>query len=473
MKKTEVSKHIDFILIDIVCLIASYIIAYYYRHNNLNLFILPTYKEMFFVITAINLIMCLFYEPYNGVLKRDYIEEIKITIIYDLLSLLLCVLYMFVVKTSSDYSRITIAFTYIFYFVSSYLTRVFRKRNLRKKSINSLDNGSKSLLIVCKEKDVKDVIKSIKRNNFENYYISGICIIDLKKKLESIDNYKVVADMNSVLNYISRNWVDDILIATDYRDIPRDIIDGFEQSGITLHVKLDDINILENKIKLIEKVGEMNVITAYNRTYSNYQIIMKRIMDIVGGLVGCLFTLVLIVIIGPIIYIKSPGKMIYSSDRVGKNGKIFKFYKFRSMVTNADELKKELMKQNRVKDGMMFKIENDPRIIPGIGNFIRKTSLDEFPQFFNVLKGDMSLVGTRPPTLDEWNKYSPYYRSRLSIKPGITGMWQVSGRSNITDFNEVVRLDNEYINNWSLSLDIKLIFKTVLNIFKKEENGAF
>ena len=196
-------------------------------------------------------------------------------------------------------------------------------------------------------------------------------------------------------------------------------------------------------------------------------------MDIIGGIVGCLITLVLIVLIGPIIYMKSPGRIINSSNRVGKNGKVFKFYKFRSMVTNADELKKELMKQNRVKDGMMFKIENDPRIIPGIGNFIRKTSLDEFPQFFNVLKGDMSLVGTRPPTLDEWNKYSPYYRSRLSIKPGITGVWQVSGRSNITDFNEVVRLDNEYIDNWSLSLDIKLLFKTVIDIFKKDENGAF
>ena len=133
---------------------------------------------------------------------------------------------------------------------------------------------------------------------------------------------------------------------------------------------------------------------------------------------------------------------------------------------NADDLKDELRKQNRNKDGMMFKIKDDPRIIPGIGHFIRKTSLDEFPQFFNVLKGDMSLVGTRPPTLDEWQKYSPYYRSRLSVKPGITGMWQISGRSNITDFDEVVKLDNEYINNWSINLDIKILFKTILYLFK-------
>ena len=143
------------------------------------------------------------------------------------------------------------------------------------------------------------------------------------------------------------------------------------------------------------------------------------------------------------------------------------------MYLDAEERKKELMEQNRVSDGLMFKLEYDPRIIgsekgkgKGIGNFIRKTSLDEFPQFWNVLKGDMSLIGTRPPTVDEWEKYELHHRARLAIKPGITGMWQVSGRSDITDFEEVVRLDTEYIENWSIGLDIKLLLKTVLVVLK-------
>lgn len=142
---------------------------------------------------------------------------------------------------------------------------------------------------------------------------------------------------------------------------------------------------------------------------------------------------------------------------------------------DAEERKKELMKQNRVSDGLMFKMENDPRVIgsekgpgKGIGNFIRKTSLDEFPQFFNVLKGDMSLIGTRPPTEDEWEKYSAHHRGRMAIKPGITGLWQVSGRSNITDFDEVVRLDRKYIDEWSLVNDIKILFKTVGVVLKGE-----
>ena len=170
-----------------------------------------------------------------------------------------------------------------------------------------------------------------------------------------------------------------------------------------------------------------------------------------------------------IFYIKSPGPIFFSQYRVGKNGRKFKIYKFRSMYMDAEERKKELMKQNRVSDGLMFKMENDPRVIgsekgpgKGIGNFIRKTSLDEFPQFFNVLKGDMSLVGTRPPTVDEWEKYELHHRARLAIKPGLTGMWQVSGRSEITDFEEVVKLDTKYISEWSFMLDIKILFKTVL-----------
>ena len=168
--------------------------------------------------------------------------------------------------------------------------------------------------------------------------------------------------------------------------------------------------------------------------------------------------------VAPAIYLKSPGPIFFSQWRIGKNGRKFKIYKFRSMYMDAEEQKKKLMEQNKIKDGMMFKMDDDPRIIKGIGHFIRKTSIDEFPQYLNVLKGDMSMVGTRPPTLDEWEKYSPRHRIRMATKPGLTGMWQVSGRSNITDFDEVVRLDEKYIREWSFGLDIRIIFKTIGNM---------
>lgn len=196
-------------------------------------------------------------------------------------------------------------------------------------------------------------------------------------------------------------------------------------------------------------------------------------MDIVGSIVGLALTGVLAVFIAPAIYINSPGPVFFTQIRVGRNGRLFKIHKFRSMYQDAEMRKHELLDENKMK-GFMFKVDHDPRIIGsgpdgtkhGIGWFIRKTSIDEFPQFWNVLKGEMSLVGTRPPTVDEWEQYEHHHRGRLAIKPGLTGLWQVSGRSNITDFEEVVRLDVEYIQTWDIGLDIKIMLKTILNIFR-------
>lgn len=156
---------------------------------------------------------------------------------------------------------------------------------------------------------------------------------------------------------------------------------------------------------------------------------------------------------------------VFSQERVGRNGKLFKFYKFRSMCPNAEAKLDDLLDQNEM-DGPVFKIKDDPRITR-VGKFIRKTSIDELPQFYNVLKGDMSLVGTRPPTVDEFRQYESHQKRRLSAKPGITGLWQVSGRNEIKDFEDVVKLDVQYIDNWSIGLDIKIILKTIKVVFEK------
>lgn len=203
-------------------------------------------------------------------------------------------------------------------------------------------------------------------------------------------------------------------------------------------------------------------------TYSLYSVdygrrLIKRLMDIVGGIVGLLITAVFTPFIAAAIKLDSKGPVFFSQIRIGKNGRRFKIYKFRSMYVDAEKRKQELMDKNEMK-GLMFKMEDDPRITK-VGRFIRKTSMDELPQFYNVLKGDMSLVGTRPPTEDEFKQYSLYYRRRLCMTPGLTGMWQVSGRSDIEEFEEVVKLDLEYIDNWSLGLDIKILFKTIWVIF--------
>ncbi len=188
------------------------------------------------------------------------------------------------------------------------------------------------------------------------------------------------------------------------------------------------------------------------------RLMIKRFMDIVGSIIGLLFTAVIFPVVAFAIKIESRGPVIFSQERIGKNGRRFKMYKFRSMYQDAEKRFAELQEQNEVQ-GLMFKLENDPRITK-VGKFIRKASIDELPQFWNVLKGDMSLVGTRPPTNNEFERYNSYYRRRLSITPGLTGMWQVNGRSDIKNFDEVVKLDLQYIDQWSLWLDCKLLLQT-------------
>ena len=191
---------------------------------------------------------------------------------------------------------------------------------------------------------------------------------------------------------------------------------------------------------------------------------VRRAQDILLSSLALVVLSPLLLVTYAAIWIDSPGASpIFTQQRVGRNGKLFKMYKFRTMCPDAEQKLKELMERNE-KDGPVFKMKNDPRITR-VGKFLRKTSIDELPQFFDVLRGDMSLVGTRPPTVDEYKQYESHHKRRLSMKPGITGLWQVSGRSNIEDFEEVVKLDVQYIDNWSLWGDIKILFKTVYVVF--------
>lgn len=193
----------------------------------------------------------------------------------------------------------------------------------------------------------------------------------------------------------------------------------------------------------------------------------KRLIDIVGALVGLSITAVVAVPVAIATQLDNPGPIFYSQIRCGYRGKTFRIWKFRSMVTNADQLK--YLVYNEAKGGI-FKNRNDPRITR-IGRFLRKTSLDELPQFWNVLRGEMSLVGTRPPTIDEVMGYKKHHWDRLLVKPGITGEWQANGRSTVLDFEEIVAMDVAYQRKWSVLYDLQLIIKTIYAVVLKK--GAF
>lgn len=193
----------------------------------------------------------------------------------------------------------------------------------------------------------------------------------------------------------------------------------------------------------------------------------KRSLDILGALVGLILLGIVVIPIAIAIQCDDPGTVFYSQVRCGLNGRTFRIWKFRSMVMDADRVKHLIPNEAQ---GVIFKNRNDPRITR-VGRFLRRTSLDELPQFWNVLKGEMSLVGTRPPTLDEVSNYHPHHFKRLLVKPGITGEWQANGRSHIADFEEIVKLDLAYQAKWSIGYDIKLILKTIWVVL--DRNGAY
>jgi len=468
-------KHWDFILLDMICLEFSFLLAFMIRHNTIQIHTMPLYRSEAAILLVCQLLAVFFSDTFSGVLKRGYYLEFLNTVKHVLFVMAFALGILFAIKETGTYSRIVFGITGVMYAIISYVGRLILKQIVRS---NVTKSNQHSIIIVTTKDLVEEVISNLKRENFEQYKVQGVCLLGAKQTESQVCGYPTIRDEEDVIDFACREWVDEVFVyLSNTVEIPQKMMDTLTMMGVAIHVPVVGKNYKGSK-QFVETIGGYTVLTTSMNIVASKQMFYKRAMDILGGIVGCIITLVLIIFVGPIIYIKSPGPIFFSQTRIGKNGRKFKIHKFRSMYMDAEERKKEFMAQNKM-EGFMFKMDNDPRIIgsekigkdgkpKGIGNFIRSTSIDEFPQFWNVLKGDMSLVGTRPPTLDEWEKYEPHHRARMAIKPGITGMWQVSGRSDITDFEEVVRLDTEYIEKWNIGLDIKILFKTVLSVLKND-----
>lgn len=469
-------KHGDFLVLDLICLHIAFVLSYVIRHGFINPYRIEVYRSMAIFLTMADIMIIFLFETLKNVLKRGYYKEFAAIVQQTLILELLATLYLFSVQDGFIYSRITLYAMGLIYLLVTYFVRLGWKRLLRKR----LKDERTSLIIITTESMAESVVHEIVDYSFERYKLAGIVVIDKNMEGQSVHKIPVVATVRTAADFVCREWVDEALVVMPPRDpLPEQLINQLSETGITVHINVGQLPEFEGKRQFVEKIGRYTVLSTSINYATDKQLLGKRILDIIGGLVGCLITIVLFIFIAPAIKKESPGPVFFTQTRIGKNGRKFKMYKFRSMYMNAEEMKKELMDQNNMKDGMMFKMDFDPRVIgnkilpngqkkTGIGDFIRRTSLDEFPQFFNVLKGDMSLVGTRPPTLDEWEKYELRHRARLSIKPGITGLWQVSGRSKITDFEEVVKLDKQYITDWSMGLDFRILFKTIQSVIKKE-----
>ena len=451
------------LFVDFICITIGLILANYIRHgsafgrarDDLRFAVLWGMCEGVFLI--VNLMFRINKDYYN----RGPFHELLIVLGNNLIILVGVTFILYFLKLSASSSRLMLL---LFVGIDAVLmTIVHQVIKLMLPGLYQRFFDRTRILLVADGEYANSAVTDLKELADFSQELIGIVIPD-HPELNEYQGVPVVSDIDHLSEYCKKGSLDEVVIAINEHDRERSgkmrmIMEELAQMGLIIHyrVELPDLNGARHKMLLNR--GRMYTVTYANQVTSMGQVVLKRAMDIVGGIIGCIIAALIFVIFGPIIKIQSPGPIIFKQKRVGRNGRIFNMYKFRSMYVDAEERKKELMDQNEM-NGLMFKMENDPRITP-IGRFMRKTSLDEFPQFYNILCGEMSLVGTRPPTLDEFNKYSFSHKKRLSFRPGLTGLWQVSGRNEITDFDEIVRLDVEYIDNWTILLDIKILIKTL------------
>ena len=391
---------------------------------------------------------------------RSLAEELIQTIKYELVYLLLSVVVFPLLAPDLPYLSIynllwIVGVNTIFILVLNIFIRKVWKFLSRQKKY------TQRILLVTTRARVERVLQQL--STYDYGYVSAVCIVD-DERFES-SNFTIVT-LDNLVTYATRSVVDQVVINLPSENfLIADFVSQFEMMGLPVAVNIATLEFVTNSEKAIQRFGNSSVVNFSTTFYRSSDVALKRMMDIIGSLFGLVICGIVSIFLIPLIK-RDGGPAIFAQDRVGRNGRIFKFYKFRSMRVDAEEIKKDLMSQNQMQGGM-FKIENDPRVTK-IGHFIRKTSLDELPQFWNVLKGDMSLVGTRPPTLDEYMKYTPEQKRRLSFKPGITGLWQISGRSNITNFDDVVKLDITYLDGWTIWKDIEILLKTIKVVFNRQ-----
>ncbi len=450
-------------VLDALCVIIAAYGAYFFRkiHGNPGFFMDPDVfiASIFLVIIANNYFMGKFrlYGDQKIKSQLSLIASIAKAVAIDF-ALLTAAIFLFKLIT---YSREFLLLFALLTFLTIYIQRLVANSYLNKISSNRFHNHN--ILIVGSPERSQLVKELLEKQVSWGHEIVGR--LSLHPEADTNEDYLGPVDkLPEILRQIE---IDEVVFALngDKKIVLSDYLRECRRMGILVRIlpslwQADDPHIS------VEKCQTVPFITIKAANFNATGLLYKRVMDIIGGLLGTILFCLMYPFVAVAVKLDSEGPVIFKQKRVGQHGRIFDVYKFRSMYANAEELKKELI-QNNEMNGNMFKLSHDPRITR-VGEFLRKTSLDEFPQFINVLKGEMSLVGTRPPTTEEVKAYLPDHLKRLSAKPGITGLWQISGRNQIKDFDRVVELDCRYLDNWRFSDDLKIIFMTIYVVLKRK-----
>ena len=447
--------------VDMILTTAVFVLSYFIRKavpGQVALYPMTEYLWLLFVILPTLYLAMNYYGFYSNKKSLDVFS-----IIY---KLLICFIICGIVSAAAVFITKNALFSRLYFGIflaADYIVLLTERLILRKIIIDSSKKNEtgKRIVIVGLMEKARKLVKDLQEQEDFPPNIIGYVSLD--------QNYvgKVLGTVDQLPDILIQHAVDEVIFALpkDYIGKVEEYIQICEELGVTVRMILDFYNLKISKT-LLSYIGNLPVLTFYTVSLNEEQLFAKRVVDIIGSLIGLVFTALAFVIFAPVIKLTSKGPVFFVQKRVGQNGRVFHCYKFRTMVADAEDQLSTLKEENEMS-GNMFKMKDDPRVTK-IGRFLRAYSIDELPQFYNVLRGDMSLVGTRPPTISEVSEYELKHRRRLSIKPGLTGMWQVSGRNEISDFEQVYALDINYIDNWTLLLDFKIMLKTIGVVITKK-----
>ena len=401
-------KHGDFIIIDMILLQLCFVLAYWLIHGISNPYAGEQFQELAILMSTAQLLVILFSSHYRSILRRGKISELIAIIVYSVEILAIVLIFLFAIKKSSEYSRLQLFVTLGCFIILDYVAKQLNKvrvlRSLKR------ENNQRQLVLVTSRKYVEEAVQKLNESVTKNIHIKAVVLMDgfdVRKELgktgrtgrlpedekyvfQNIDQDCPVMPLSrDALEWISHEWVEGVFILQPAdQAFPQELMEGLIKMGITMYYSMTALDDERWPAVDIQKLGGYKVLTSSVKFISAGWLVLKRLMDILGGFIGCIFTLLLTIIIGPMIYFKDPGPIFFKQERIGRNGKPFKIYKFRSMYKDAEARKAALMEQNKVQ-GLMFKMDDDPRIIgsekkdkngkpKGIGNFIRKTSIDPY-----------------------------------------------------------------------------------------------
>lgn len=470
------AKHIDFSIVDLCALLLSYYLAFFLKYHS---FLIGENWRKFLVITLlVNIVIDLVANPYSGIFRRRYYQEIGRAFLIVVANALCVVLIFYALKIGAGYSREVVFYTYFLYFFVSVVLKFFWKKLLTSGKIRVNNAKKMSLFLISKTGNAEKDIHSIYSTDLPLYDLKGIYLVPDGSEIVSSFSYQsykgsveIPVIQDDFVKYILDNNISEVLICVPLDELKVGIYQELIANGVTMDIDVEAILGFQTEEQFVSNIGVNKVLSIGTFSFSpsqQFYLIIKRLCDILCGLIGIVI-LIPITLFVKLAYLISGDmeRIFYRQKRIGLNGKIIRIWKYRSMVPDADKVLQELLKDEKYRTQWdeNQKFENDPRITK-VGAVLRKTSIDELPQLLNVLVGDMSLVGPRPLVEGELI-YHNGLKLYEKVKPGITGWWGCNGRSNI-DYRERLDLEYYYVKNCSFYLDILCIIRTIFAVLKKD-----